>query len=458
MKTVHVPTRPRGAGASATQALALLAAALLLLCVTALPWLSGRDGSYSAVAIFRGLAGRGVDHSLIALPFVAAAAAWGIALGTLLSPRDAPHWRRLLRLAGILLGIYYANFFVNKGHSVAQALERGGSGFWLALAVGVALLLLGLLPQYPEREAPPTRLETLLENPRFWGVIYLLPVLVLMVTFSIYPVLDSVRITLYNWRGVGEPTQFVGLRHFATVMRDPGFWNAFRNTLTYTAILVPVQLTLAFLLAVVLDNPRLRLRTLYRTLYFLPVVTSIAIVAVVVRLMLQSGGATLTALLGFDPPINPIGHPRTAMLSVTAFGIWYSFGLNLIYFLAALQTVPRELYDAAAVDGANFLQRLVHVTLPGIRPVAAVILFFAVIGSLRVFEQSFVLTGGGPFYASEVVSGYIYRYAFGTGGLGGGSSTPNLGFASAAAFFMSLIILGVTLVQLAVSRFALRRR
>ena len=214
----------------------------------------------------------------------------------------------------------------------------------------------------------------------------------------------------------------------------------------YTAILVPVQLSLALLLAVILDNPKMRFRTFYRTIYFLPVVTTLAIVAIVMRLLFQSLGSA-----------NPISSADTSMLAVTGFGIWYSFGINFVYFMAALQTVPSELYDAAAVDGANWFQRVWNITLPSIRPVAIIILFFAILGSLKVWEQSFVLTGGGPFFSSEVMNGYIYRYAFGSGGLGGSATSPNIGFASAAGFLMSLLVLGITLIQLGVNKYVLKR-
>jgi ABC-type sugar transport system permease subunit len=274
--------------------------------------------------------------------------------------------------------------------------------------------------------------------------------LILTLIFVIYPIFGSIQMTMYNWSGIGTPTQYVGLRHFETVAGDQRFWNAFKNTIMYTVVLVPIQLTLALSLALILNNPRMRFRTFYKTIYFLPVVTSLSIVAIVVRLMLQSGGLYVSQALGINPPINPIGDAKYSMWAVIGFGTWYSFGINLVYFLAALQTVPEELYDAAKVDGANGLQRLLHVTLPSIRPVATIILFFAILGSLRVFEQSFVLTRGGPFFSSEVVAGYIYSYAF--GGVGVTGQTANIGFASAAAFFMSLIVLGVTVIQIAVGR------
>jgi len=210
--------------------------------------------------------------------------------------------------------------------------------------------------------------------------------------------------------------------------------------------------TWALLLALVLNNAKMRFRTFYRTVYFLPVVTSLAIGAIAVRLMLGRGGAQISELFGIDPPISPIASPQFALPSVILFGIWHSFGINLVYFLAALQTVPEELYDAAKVDGANGNQRLLYITLPTIRPLATIIVFFAILGSLQVFEQSFVLTGGGPFFASEVVSGYIYSYAFGGSAVGRSVSSVNIGYASATSLFMSLVVLGITIIQAVVLR------
>lgn len=284
--------------------------------------------------------------------------------------------------------------------------------------------------------------------------LFVLPMLILTLTFSIYPVIRSLQITMYNWQGFGQPQQYVGLRHFETVLSDPWFWNAFGNTLKYTVVLVPVQLTLALILALILTNSKMRFTGFYRMIYFMPVVTSIAIVAIVVRMMLQRSAVPVSAFLGINPPINPVGDARYAMWSVIGFGIWYSFGYNLVYFMAALSTVPEELYDAAKVDGANWFQRLIYITIPGIRPIATIILFFAVLGSMQVFEQSFALTGGGPFFASEVVSGYIYRYVFGGTGVGGGSTgqTINLGYASAASFIMNVLVLSITMLQLYITR------
>ena len=447
MKTAYTSaSADRSGGGRWWDVATLLAALLAAVVVFALPWFVGREGTYSALSVLLGVDDRGVDHALIFLPFAATLLALAAAIGTLVSPRDARHWKGVTLWAGALTLFYYFNFFVNKDNALSALGDTLLSGFQLFFVVGVSLTVIGLTPRRFSSEPAPTKLSALLQSERFWGVMYVLPMVVLMFAFTIYPVFESLRISTYNWRGIGEATQFVGLRHYRTVLNDPYFWNAFWNTVQYTAILVPVQLGLALLLAVVLDNPKMRFRTFYRTIYFLPVVTTLAIVAIVMRLLFQSLGSA-----------NPISSANTSMLAVTGFGIWYSFGINFVYFMAALQTVPSELYDAAAVDGANWFQRVWNITLPSIRPVAVIILFFAILGSLKVWEQSFVLTGGGPFFSSEVMNGYIYRYAFGSGGLGGSATSPNIGFASAAGFLMSLLVLGITLVQLGVNKYILKR-
>jgi ABC-type sugar transport system permease subunit len=459
-ETTYAPQRTRTVSINIIDVLGLLTGLAALVAV-ALPWLEGRNGVYSAVTMVLGqFEDRRADHALIFLPFIVGIVGMVAAIYALTSPKDSRHWKNFYLGCGVVGLFYYLNFFINKDNDIIEANEFARVGFWLFLVVSLVFLGLGLIPR-AKTDFVPSRLTNIMNSSRFWGAVYVLPMLVLLIVFTIYPILESFRMTMYNWRGFGEPTQFVGFRHFVTVANDPRFWNAFRNTVIYTALLVPIQLTLALLLAVVLDGPNMRLRTFYRTVYFMPVVTSIAIVAIVMRLMFQSGGTAITGLFVpwlLDRPINPIGDARTSLLSVTAFGIWYSFGINLVYFMAALQTVPRELYDAAAVDGANWFQRVRHITLPGIRSVSIIILFFAILGSLKVFEASFVMTGGGPFFSSEVVSSYIYSYAFGSSGLGGSAVTTNMGYASAAAVFMSVIVLGVTLVQLLVNRLVLRRR
>lgn len=434
-------------------------ALLLLLAVFAVPWLAANEVEYTAFEILRGIEARPrPDHTLIFLMPVAAFFALVLSVYSVLSPRDSAPLSGFMMAAGLTGLFYFVNFVWIKGNSLADTQEAARIGFVLAFVASGGLVVQRFVPRPPLAAGPQTHLRRWLSTEGFWGLLFVVPMLILLVVFTLYPVARSVEMTMYNWRGIGDATQFVGLRHFRTVLGDEWFWNAFYNTVLYAAVLVPVQLTLALILALILDNPKMLGRTFYKTIYFLPVVTSLAIVAIVVRLMFNTGSGMLSDWLGISPRIYPLGNAQYSIWAVIIFGIWYSFGINLVLFLAALQTVPQELYAAAKVDGANWFQRMLFVTLPGIRPIAIIIVFFAVLGSLKVFEQSFVLTQGGPFFSSEVVSGYIYRYAFQGGGAGGGGAggVANIGYASAAAFIMGLLIMLITMTQLLATRYLTR--
>jgi ABC-type sugar transport system permease subunit len=297
-----------------------------------------------------------------------------------------------------------------------------------------------------------------------WSYAYIAPFVVLVAVFTIYPIFASLGYTLYQWNGVGNPTQYVGLRNFEQVLRDGIFWQSFWHTFLYTAVLVPVQLVLALALAVVLNDRRLRLSTFFRAVYFMPAVTSAAIIGVVFQLMLSNFGDSISrVLVDFHLArhgIDWLGDPRTVLWVVITIGIWNTLGYNLVYFLAGLQTIPAELYQAAQIDGAGAVGQFRHVTIPGLREVGVIILFLAVLGSLQVFDLVQVLTGGGPYFASEVVNTYIYHQAFGGGSFAGGGTPvqPNVGFASAASFFYGLLLLAITATQALVWNWKKRRR
>lgn len=292
-----------------------------------------------------------------------------------------------------------------------------------------------------------------------WSYLFLVPMLALVVPFVIYPLVASVEITLFNWDGIGHPTEYVGIENFVRVAHDPLFWSAFKHTFEYAAVLVPVQLTLALILALVLNNPHLRGATVYRAIYFSPVVTSAALVGIVVSLLLTSLGQPINQELMrlglIQQPIDWLGSAVFALPTIIVVGIWHTLGYNLVYFLAGLQSIPKDLYEAAAVDGANAWHRFWDVTVPLLREVGAVILFLAILGSLQVFDLVLVMTGGGPYYASEVVSTYIYHFAFTAASV---QSQANVGYASAAAFFMGVLVMGLTGLQLLAVALMRRRR
>jgi ABC-type sugar transport system permease subunit len=287
----------------------------------------------------------------------------------------------------------------------------------------------------------------------------------LVIVFTIYPIFASLGYTLYDWNGVGNPTRYVGLENFDRVLHDGIFWRSFTHTFLYTVVLVPVQLLLALVLALVLNNRKLRFSTFYRAVYFIPAVTSAAIIGVVFQLMLSNFGDSINEVFMrwrvLPQRIDWLGDPHAVLWVIISIGIWNTLGYNLVYFLAGLQTIPVDLYEAARIDGARALDQLRYVTIPGLRAVGLMILFLAILGSLQVFDLVQVLTGGGPYYASEVVNTYIYHQAFGAGSFGGGGGAavqPNIGFASAASFFYGLLLLAITGAQALVWGWARRRQ
>ncbi|GCE24867.1 ABC transporter permease [Dictyobacter alpinus] len=293
-----------------------------------------------------------------------------------------------------------------------------------------------------------------------WSYLYVAPMVVLLLGFTIYPTFASLGYTLYQWNGIGDPSNYVGLDNFVRVMHDNFFWGSFLHTLIYTAVLVPIQLALALALALVLNNPKLKFATFYRSVYFIPVVTSAAVIGVVVQLILSNFGDDLNKILLnlhlTHDHIDWLGDPRFALGIIILVGIWNTLGYNLVYFLAGLQTIPAELYEAATIDGANSFARFYSITIPMLRAVGLIIVILAILGSLQVFDLVLVLTDGGPYNATEVVNTYIFHQAF--GGASRVAVEPNIGFASAASFFYGLILLVFSGLQLLIVRYVNRQR
>lgn len=284
-----------------------------------------------------------------------------------------------------------------------------------------------------------------------WHYLFVVPMLVLFVAFTVWPMVASWVYAAYEWPGYGAMTDFVGLDNFREAFSDPLFWNAFGNTGIFALFAIFVQMPLALLMALFLNNGRLRGRNVYRVLLFLPVVTTTAVVGVVFAILLNPSGGPINELLlsreFLDRPINFLGDESLALPTVLVIDMWKGIGITLVYWLAALQTIPYELYEAAKIDGANRRQTLVKITIPLLKPIAIVILLLTFVTSLNAFDIVQVMTGGGPNRATDIVQTFIYRYAFNPEG------TARFGFASAAG-----ILFGVAVMLITVIPYILRRR
>ncbi|WP_304942440.1 carbohydrate ABC transporter permease [Vallitalea guaymasensis] len=277
-----------------------------------------------------------------------------------------------------------------------------------------------------------------------WCWIFMLPTIILYLIFTAWPIFSSFYYATMNWSGLSVTKEFVGLKNFIEVAKDPYFWSAYWNSFKFMFGVVPIHLVIGLLLAVVLNNKLLKFAKVYRTLFFLPVVTTASIVGIIMIFILGADGPVNSLLMSIGiikNPINWLGDPKYAMSSVILISGWKNLGINMIYWLAALQSIPSELYEAAKVDGCNSRQIFRHITFPLIIPIGAVIALLNIVGSLKVFDIVKTMTNGGPFFSTDVVSTYIYRYAFSSE-----MGLPRIGYASAAGIFfgITIIIVGFT--------------
>ena len=269
-----------------------------------------------------------------------------------------------------------------------------------------------------------------------WIVLFLLPFLLLYGGFTLWPLLAVAWYSLFDWDGVQPLTQFIGLGNYQRIVTDPLFWLSVRNTLLFAVGNTVVKLPLTLLAAVLLTRRWLWFKRLFRTVFFVPLVLPIAVSGLVfVYLLNPSNGALNAFLLGTHltrQPVDLLGNDTTSLVALILISVWQIFGQYMLYWMAALQNVPEELYEAAAIDGAGEWSKLVHITLPIIRPVAVIIALLALVNALHVFGLVVTLTAGGPGQSTYVVSYFIYVQAF--------SQVPfQYGYASAAALLFAVL-------------------
>ncbi|MVA75268.1 ABC transporter permease subunit [Auraticoccus sp. F435] len=277
----------------------------------------------------------------------------------------------------------------------------------------------------------------------WWIYLFLLPTFLGYGAYTVYPLLASWWYALLDWPGFALRGTFVGLDNFRMLLTDDLFWNAFANSMLFLVIAVPLRVGGALLLALVLNSRFAPMRSLFRTLIFLPVVTTSAIVGVVFTLILDAGGPVNTALVSMallESPVNFAANSGTSLVTVVAVWVWKWLGITMIYWLAALQTIPPEIGEAARMDRASVWQEFRHITLPMLVPFLVIITLIDVISALNVFDLAVTLTGGGPAFSSEVMEIFIYRTAF-------QATVPELGYASAAAVLFGLMTMALALAQ-----------
>ncbi len=268
------------------------------------------------------------------------------------------------------------------------------------------------------------------------GYVLVAPALLSAVVFLYIPIVFSGFWSFTEYNGV-RPPEWVGLANYRELFTDDKFLHALLNTTLFVTMGMGIGPVLGLLSAILL-NRRIRFRAFFRAAYFLPVMTSLVVVATIWKILLQEQGI-INDVLGFFgiPGRTWLADPSTALPAVTVTSIWQGFGFETVVFLAALQAIPRDLYDSARVDGASAWQQFRHVTLPGLRPTILFVYVIGIIGSFQVFDQVFVMTQGGPIQATRTIVFDLYdRF-----------NTLKLGEASAVAYVLLVILAILSYLQ-----------
>ncbi|MFO7314044.1 carbohydrate ABC transporter permease [Rhodothermus marinus] len=289
----------------------------------------------------------------------------------------------------------------------------------------------------PELRATLRRLQIRLRGERS-GYVLVAPYLLHMAVFFGYPLLFAFVLMFHRW-DIVTPMEFVGLKNFVRLVRDDLFFRALLNTGIFLTIHIPLQIIVALFFAELLNRP-LRGRGFFRAAYFMPVVVS----GVVITILFQQLFAFDTGLINRmiralgGEPVPWLVSPALAMPSIALMATWKNVGLYIVLFLAGLQHIPKHLYEAAELDGANAWQRWWHVTLPMLNPTMVTVVVLSTIGGFSLFIEPYILTGGGPLNATLSAVLYIYNQAF---------YFNHMGYAAALGFCFAIVIFIVVLLQ-----------
>ena len=270
--------------------------------------------------------------------------------------------------------------------------------------------------------------------------IFIAPFYILFITFMGYPLISSLILSLYDMRGF-QSRIFVGLGNFGDLFGDPIFWKSLWNTCYFALGTLTIQLPLALLLAILLNSKFVKGKNILRLAFFAPVLVAGVFVAIIFNLVYdQRSGLVNNEFVLFGREIGWLSEEKYVMPAVILTGVWQWTGFNMIYFLAGLGGIRQELYEAAAVDGANWWQTFIHVTLPSLRPVIAFVVVVSMIGSLQLFDLPFILTDGGePADSGTTIVMYLYKNGF---------QFMRLGYASVIGWALFFIIAVISIIQL----------
>lgn len=267
-------------------------------------------------------------------------------------------------------------------------------------------------------------------NNKYTPYLFLFPAGVILTVFFFYPLLEVFRLSFTKYNIV-QPAQYVGIDNFKTLFSDPVFWKTLKNSIIYLVGVVPPLIFIPIFLAILVNN-QIRGISFFRALFYLPVVISIVVIGIAWKWLYSENGPLnylLTSMHITGDKLNWLSDPNLALFSVMAVTVWRGLGYYMVIYLAGLQAIPKELYEASEIDGASFLQKHLFITVPLLKSSIVFVAVVSSINALKVFVEIYVMTNGGPAYNSATIVQYLYEKAF---------EDLNLGYACALGVVLFL--------------------
>ncbi|MBA3868329.1 MAG: sugar ABC transporter permease [Anaerolineae bacterium] len=294
---------------------------------------------------------------------------------------------------------------------------------------------------FPTSEPVPIETQKTPRKKSWTLYLWIAPALIIYTLFKLLPMIAGVFLSLLRWDGIKDPV-FIGLLNYQRMFTDDQLTPAFLHNLQYALGTVTGKILISLLLAILL-NQALRGQTIYRTVLFMPVVLSFVVISVLWTWLYNDQFGLVNSLLRFvhldNLAVQWLGDAKYALISVMFVDIWKWYGFHMVIFLAALQTIPQEYYEAARVDGASRWAQFTAITLPQLRPVMVINITLALLGAFNVFDIPYIMTQGGPAGATNVLALYSYQQAFQFG---------KLGYGAAISYALLILVSIVALVQL----------
>lgn len=270
--------------------------------------------------------------------------------------------------------------------------------------------------------------------------LFLLPAIVILATFLVFPILEAFKWSFLDYKIIAGTGEYVGLANFKEMFADKYFWVALMNTLTFLVIVLPLNVFLPMILAV-LVNQRIRGAGTFRVLYYLPVITPMVVAALMWKMLYSQSGIIsefLVKLGVFDGPTNLLVQSSTALTAVAAITVWKGLGYYMIIYLAGLQSIPKDVYESASIDGASVWKQFTKITIPMLTPSITLVSVMTIIAGMKVFEEIALTTGGGPSGATTTLVMYIYSKFM----------SLDVSIASAAGIVLLVLAIAASLLQM----------